>query len=723
MLFSTRFGCKKSLSRGFALFSQNPASEMISNTLNSSKSYRIGVDSGGTFTDICLLNERSGELFVWKVSSTRADPSEAIAQGVGEALGLVASAEGVTPEVTYFGHGTTVATNALIEKRGARTALLTTEGMRDLLELARQRRPALYDLHVNKPAPLVSRDMRYELRERVLFDGVVETPLAEADIRLAARLLAERGIESVAVCFLFSFVHPQHEAMVKRILAEELPNTYVCVSHEISPEYREFERLSTVVMNAYVGPVMQGYLDRLGPRLNTIGIDTSPYLTQSSGGIISCATAGEQPVRTMLSGPAAGVTGAVAIGASAGIPNFVTFDMGGTSSDVALVHEGKVSLGNLAMIEGYPVKVPMLDIHTVGAGGGSIAHIDQGGMLQVGPRCAGASPGPVAYGAGNTEPTVTDANVVMQVLNPIALLGGRMPIDAGAAKAAIAELADRLGIDVMEAAGGIIRIVTANMVKAIRVISVDRGYDPRDYALMAFGGAGPLHAARLARELGMPRVIIPRYPGVLCASGLLLSDLRSDYALTRILRLDQDNIDELFKVRATLCAQAEAWFEEEGIAPENRSLSYTVDLRYLKQSHELNVVWVEAQSGALARSSLRDAFEEEHFRRYGYIAEGEPIQITTVRCEAVGKVVRPVQSRAAVAGGSVEDARSGERDVYFPETSGFEVCPIYDRDLLGAGQFVEGPALVEQMDSTTLVLSGQRATVDEDLNLIIEEVT
>ena len=470
--------------------------------------FRIGVDSGGTFTDVCLLDEASGRVSVWKLPSTPSDPSIAIAGGATETLERFGG-DG-TSGVSFFGHGTTVATNALIQGRGARTGVVTNEGFRDLLELARQRRPHLYDLQTDKPPALVPRDRRHEVATRMHFDGRVERAPDADEVRLVARHLANQGVEAVAVCFLYSFLDPSHERMVAEILAEELGEAaFITCSHQVSPEFREYERLSTTVVNAFLGPIMRSYLENLTPRLEEVGVAVKPHITQSNGGTISFETARVQPVRTILSGPSTGVVGALETARMVDIQDLITFDMGGTSTDVALIEGGVPGLTTEAEVHGYPIKVPMIDIQTVGAGGGSIAYVDSGGFLKVGPRSAGAEPGPVCYGLGNDEPTVTDANVVMGVLDPSQLLGGRMPIDRERALATMEMLGAGIGLGAMETAAGVVRVVTANMARAIRLVSVQRGHDPRDYWLVPFGGGGPAHAGRLARELGMERILPP----------------------------------------------------------------------------------------------------------------------------------------------------------------------------------------------------------------------
>jgi N-methylhydantoinase A len=683
--------------------------------------WRVGVDSGGTFTDICLFEQDEGRVEIWKVSSTPDDPSRGIAQGVDEALRR-AAANGARPAVgvTYFGHGTTVATNALIQHRGVKTGLITTQGFRDLLEIGRQKRPDLYDLFVDKPPTLVTRDLRIEVPERVRHTGEVDIALDHAAVREAARKLHMAGVGAVAIAFLYSFARPEHEEAAKRIIEEECPDAFVCASHEIAPEFREFERLSTAVVNAYLGPVMRGYINRLAPRLAELGMTATPHMTQSNGGIIGFETAAAMPVRTVLSGPSIGVVGAQAVATAAGFADLITFDMGGTSTDVALLKDGEARLASEATVHGYPLKAPMLDIHTVGAGGGSIAYVDSGGLLKVGPRSAGADPGPVCYGRGNAEPTVTDANIVLQTLNPTHLLGGRMAVHQDLARSAIRALARRLGLAPMQTAQGIVSVVTANMARAIRVISVQRGHDPRDYTLIAFGGAGPLHAARLARELEIARLLVPRNPGILCAMGLLLTDLRADFAVTRLLPLKAEAVGDIKDAFAALDTRAAAWFAREHIATGGRRLMRTVDMRYAGQNYELAVPLPEGAIDSASLDRLAAGFADAHQRMYGFIAEGEPVQLVTFRVEATGIVPKATLRRESPPGADMTGAIREHRDVWLGEEEANVRCPVYDRDRLKPGNRFAGPAVVEQMDATTLVLPGMSARVDSYANLILE---
>ncbi|HTR87696.1 MAG TPA: hydantoinase/oxoprolinase family protein [Reyranella sp.] len=683
--------------------------------------WRVGVDSGGTFTDICLFDEEAGRVEVWKVPSTPDDPSRGIAQAVEEGMRrVVPAAEKPASAVVYFGHGTTVATNALIQHRGGKTGLVTTDGFRDLLEIGRQKRPDLYDLQADKPLTLVPRDLRLEVPERVLHTGEVATPLDEARMRGAARALKAAGVKAVAVSFLYGFIRPDHEKRAVEILREEMPEVFISAGHEIAPEFREYERLSTVVLNAYLGPVMESYIRRLTPRLEALGMTATPHLTQSNGGVIGFATAADMPVRTVLSGPSTGVVGAQAIGALAGFEDLITFDMGGTSTDVALLQGGRCKLAAEATVHGYPIKAPMLDIHTVGAGGGSIAHIDAGGLLKVGPRSCGADPGPVCYDRGNQEPATTDANVVLGTLNPEHLLGGRMKIRRDLAEQAIGRLAKQLGLGVLETAQGILSIVTANMARAIRVISVQRGHDPRDYTLMAFGGAGPLHAARLAKELDIRRVLVPANPGILCAMGLLLTDLRADFAVSRLLPATEASAGELAEGFAALAERATRWFEHEAIASGDRRLTRTADMRYHGQNYELAVAVPDGPISAATMTTLAERFADAHRQRYGFVAEGDPVQLVTLRVEATGTVRKADLAAHPDGGADAANAIVHQRPVWLSEARDFVSTPIYDRGALRPGNRFAGPAVVEQMDTTTLVPPGWTARVDSWLNLILE---
>lgn len=676
---------------------------------------RVGVDAGGTFTDVCLIGG-DGTFVVYKLASTPADPSEAIVAGAAHAI---TSSGNDARAISYFGHGTTVATNAILERRGATTGLITTAGFRDLLEIGRQERPDLYDLQTEKPVPLVRRRDRLEAGERMRHDGTVERPLDEDAVRSAIRTLRDQGIESVAVCFLYSYLYPEHERRVGELLAEELPGAYVSLSHRVLAEFREYERLSSTVVNAFIGPAMARYVEHLRERVAEMGIPSDPYITQSNGGLISLDVARELPVRTALSGPAAGVVGATRIAGLAGYDNIITFDMGGTSTDVALIEDGRTSLSLDMKIAGYPIRTPMIDINTVGAGGGSVAWIDRGGHLKVGPRSAGAVPGPAGYGRGGDEATVTDANIALGILNRVALLDGRLKVDSSASDSTIATLAAELGMEPVDVAQGVLSVVTANMARAIRVISIERGYDPRDFALVAFGGAGPLHAARLARELEIPKVIVPTYPGILCALGLLVSDLRSDFSRTLIRPAETGSLDEVNEALTELERESAAWLDREKISESQRRVSRVADMRYAGQNYELAIdlpdSWIDEQGLA----QVLETFHQEHERAYGFAAPGEPAQFVTLRVEARGEVPPPRFTELPRGEGAAQPETV--RTAYIPEAGGWIKCPVYRRDALLGGQHFYGPAVVDQMDATTLVLPGQRVQVDPIGNLIISD--
>ena len=676
---------------------------------------RVGVDAGGTFVDVALIDEDTGDLDVWKAPSMPDDPSRAIFRAVSEALSRSGRS---LADVTFLGHGTTVATNALIEHKGTRTGLIISRGFRDLLEIGRQKRPSLYDMMADKPAILVERRLRREVPERLRADGSCETPLDLAAVEQAAAALNSAEVGAVAICFLYSFLDPAHERAARDAVCRINANLFISVSHETAPEFREYERLSTTVINAYLGPVMQRYIARLTKRLACGGLARPPVMTQSNGGVVSFSTAAEFPVRTLLSGPSTGVVAAQEVARSAGHGNVITFDAGGTSSDVALLADGICRRTGEGEIQGYPVKAQMLEIHSVGAGGGSIASVDSGGLLKVGPESAGAEPGPVCYGLGGDRPTVTDANIVLGILSPSNLLGGRMQLQRGLAAAAIDRIAAGIGLGREDTAQGIIAVATANMARAIRVISVQRGYDPRDFALCAFGGSGPLHAVRLARELEIGTVIIPSQPGILCAMGLLLTDLKTDFARSRISLLDDLTPDALQAGLNGLEADAAGWFDKESIAADRRLVNRSADLRYRGQNYELPVTVPAGEVSVSTIADLRQRFGEAHRQRYGFAADDDPVELVTLRVEATGLVDKPDPAiRACAAEGPAELVSS--REVWLPEAGGAVRCPVFARGNLPAGHRLGGPAILEQMDTTTLLPPGSDARVDRSGNLIV----
>ncbi|WP_054952683.1 hydantoinase/oxoprolinase family protein [Flaviflexus massiliensis] len=679
-------------------------------------SLRIGVDTGGTFTDVCAFDDESGEVFVRKVSSTPKDPGSAIVTGVAELLEQAGDRQ--VTDVDFFAHGTTVGTNTLLTHGGVKTGLITTRGFRDLLELGRGRRPHMYNPQVDKPVPFVPRELRYEINERVRHTGQIEVALNEEEVREVVRELGEKGVESIAVCFLYSFIAPQHEQKVAEIIREMLPEVHVSLSSQVLPEFREYERLSTVVTNAYIAPVIFRYLSRLRGRLAADGLVAKPHVTQSNGGVIPFETAEEMPVRLVLSGPSTGVVGAAQICSAAGFPNIITFDMGGTSSDVSLVQDGSPKITTGMEFEGRPIRSPMLDIHTVGAGGGSIGWIDTGGHLRVGPESAGAFPGPACYGNG-TDPAVTDANVVLRYLNPDYLLNGQMKIDREASVDALRRIGEPLGLEPEEAALGMLRVVTANMARAIRVISVQRGYDPRDYALVPFGGAGPLHASRLARELGIDTIVVPEIPGAQSALGLLMTDVKADFMRSRIIRVDPDRPEVIEEAFVELENKAEAWFNEESIQTSDRKKSRRLDLRYSGQNFELPIEIPDQLASVDTLQSVIDDFHASHERTYGYRLENTPIEIVTCRIQAIGQSKSVELTTTEHQGEDPTPALETVRQAYFDSENGYQACPVYRRELLVAGNKLSGPAVIEQMDTTTVLLPGDVCVVDALGNLVI----
>ena len=681
-------------------------------------SLRIGVDTGGTFTDVCVYDDVTNQVHVRKVSSTRRDPGQAIITGVSEMLEELGGRE--ASEISYFAHGTTVGTNALLTGRGVPTAVVTTRGFRDLLELARGRRPKLYDLQADKPETFVPRSMRFEITERVRHTGSIETALDEQEARNVAKAIGKTGVRSVAVCMLYSFLRPEHERRVGEILREELGDeVFITLSSDVFPEFREYERLSTTVVNAYVGPVVADYLSALRRRLIELGLEVIPHVTQSNGGIIPFEAAERFPVRMVLSGPSTGVVGASGIAVAAGFPDIITFDMGGTSSDVSLVQGGQPKLTNGADFEGRPIRSPMLDIHTVGAGGGSIAWIDAGGALKVGPASAGSEPGPACYGTG-LDATVTDANVVLGTLNQTHLLDGKLPIDASASRRAVSVLAEGLGLTCEEAAQGIVRVVTANMARAIRVISVQKGYDPRDYTLVPFGGAGPLHASWLARELGITRILVPTIPGALSALGLLMTDVRADFSTTKIQPLAATSLEALRGTYEALQAEALEWLADEQVDEADRRIEYSIELRYVGQNYEIPVAVDPEHLGSGNLAAIRRDFEIEHERLYGYSSPDEAVEAVTYRVRGIGDVpTANMNSHERAAGGKLPQPNSF-RELKIAELGSPRRVPVYRRVDLLPGHQIEGPALIEQMDTTTVLLPGDAAEVDEHLNLIVQ---
>jgi N-methylhydantoinase A len=678
--------------------------------------YRLGVDTGGTFTDLCLFNEETGRTEVAKVPSTPADPAEAILAGIDK----LRAERGLDPRrISFLIHGTTVATNALLEGKGAPTALITTAGFEDVILIGRQSRPKLYDFWSRRPSPIVPRSRCYGVSERVLFTGEVLRPLDEAGARESIAAIRAAGITSIAVCLIHSYANPVHEKRIKALIAEIHPEAFVTISSEVLPEYREYERTSTICINAYVMPKVNAYVTHLEASLKEMGVASDLYIMQSNGGVIAALTARESSARTALSGPAGGALTGVYLAGKLDQPNVVTIDMGGTSSDICLIESGRPRLTTEADIEGYPIKLPMIDINTIGAGGGSIAWIDAGGALRVGPESAGADPGPVCYDLGGTEPTVTDANAIMGRINPAYLLGGDMAVDLEKAKAVVTEkIARPLGLDLMTAAAGIIRVVNANMIRGIRRVSVERGYDPRDFALVPFGGAGPLHGVELARALNMTRIIVPTYPGIASAYGMLSADVRHDYVQTFIAVSDAVAADRVEAVYRDLEAQGISQLAREGFSDPKVALTRLADLRYLGQSYELSVPVPTGGIDAGSIAALVEDFHNSHRRSYGYTRPGEPVEFVNLRLVALGKLpVSDISGRWPAGDGEPEPI--GRRPVCF-EGEPMET-PVFKREGLFRDRPVRGPAVVEQLDSTVVIPPGYSGRIETWGNMIIQQ--
>ena len=681
-------------------------------------SYMIGVDVGGTFTDLSVFDTEKEEIFNYKLSSTPGDPSQAIVDGISAVLGLLNLQAG---QISYLAHGTTVATNALIEKKGSRIGIITTQGLKDLMEIGWQKRPNLYDLLRPKAQSIIPPGLKCEVPERILWDGSIKTPLdEEAAIRVIEYLKAQK-VEAIAVCTLFSYLNPVHENRLKELIQTHVPGVYVSVSHELVHEFREYSRMSTTALNAYLGPVMKRYVQHFEESVKAIGVTVNPYVTQSNGSIISISETIDCPIKAAVSGPSAGVIGAAYLGGLCGLKNIITFDMGGTSIDVSLIENGKPQLSNERLVEGYPARIPMIDIVTLGAGGGSIAMIDEGGALKVGPRSAGATPGPACYMRGGEDPCVTDANIVLGKLNQAKILGGRMDVDVELARKAIqTKICDRSPLSLTQAAAGIIQVVNSNMMRAIRLVSVERGYDARDFALMAFGGAGPLHACEVAEELGIPTVLIPPNPGTLCSLGLLMADTRFDLSRSRIMLATQENLPAINSVLAEMVEEGHALLDRERIPQDKRSFRASVDARYERQNYEINVPLEGCQVTPEALARALDEFHAAHEKNFGYCNHTFPVQLVNFRVSAVGEIEKPELKCLPTAPSQPLPDPDEVRQVLFVGQDQYLPTPVYHRDVFRPGQTAQGPMIIEQMDCTTVIPPNWSLYTDGYLNLHVK---
>ena len=688
--------------------------------------WRIGVDIGGTFTDIVLARE-DGRLLVSKVSSTPDDPGRAVVTGLATLL----EQAGVAPrEVMEIVHGTTIASNTILQKKGAKTGLITTKGFRDILEIGRIRTPDLYDLDWDKPVPLVERRYRLEVDERIAADGSVVRPLDDAGLLAAADRLVAMGVDAVALCFLNSYVNPAHERRAEGLLGLRYPDLPLCCSYRILPEIKEYERTSTTVVNAYLLPVMRRYLGNLTAGLTRVGIAAPLLVVASNGGVLGADAVAEKPVFAVGSGPAAGVSGTARLGATLDMANLIAFDMGGTTAKASLVEGGRVALtseyefrdgistsSRFIKAGGYMLKVPAIDIAEVGAGAGSIAWIDAGGLLRVGPESAGAAPGPACYGQGGERPTVTDANVVLGHLNPAYLAGGELSIDAARATAAIRRhVAEPLGLSVAEAAHGIREIANANMARAIRSVTIERGRDPRDFTLVAFGGSGPVHAIDVAAALDIGRAVVPVSPGVFTAIGMLASDIEHHFVRAQADRLSTLDLDAANARLDEMASEAQAAMAAEGYPQGGVRLEFQADLRYLGQASELSITLPGGRFTAAQLDELRAAFNREYAATYGY-ATDEDVELVNVRLIAVGR--RPLKlDFRHIRVEPRPGAGPARRHVSFDRRGGFVDTPVLPREAIG-GAAIDGPAIIESYDSTVVVPPGARVQADAAGHLLI----
>ncbi|WP_206030201.1 hydantoinase/oxoprolinase family protein [Roseomonas sp. AR75] len=684
--------------------------------MTSPGSLRIAVDIGGTFTDLAAFDEQAGALRFGKALSTH----HALVEGIEHTLdgAGVALRDG-----RLFLHGSTIAINTLLERSGARTALLVTEGFRDIYEIGRVNRPDAYNLFFRRHVPLVPRSRRFEVQERLLASGAVHKPLEEEGLRGVLRGLKPQRPESVAILLLHSYRNPAHEIRVKQIVQEELPGVFVTASHELSQEYREFERVSTVAANAYVGPRVSTYLGELSDHLDARGFRGAFYVVQSTGGLFPVAHARRDCVRMLESGPAAGVIGTQAICAQLGLQDAIAFDMGGTTAKAGVIHEGRPLTTGSALIGGYdqalPIQIPMTDIFEVGTGGGSIARLGQGNSLRVGPQSAGSDPGPACYGRGGTEPTVTDANLLLGRLDAEHFLGGEMRLDIAAAERALREkVAAPLGMDPMEAAEGILRIAVTSMSYAVKAVTTERGLDVGSFVMVVYGGAGPLHASAIAREIGIRQVLIPWSPGYFSAYGMLYSDLRYDFVRSCFRRLATADFGEIEGLYAAMEQEGLAAIETSAVRPDSITFERAADMRYVGQEHAVTVELPREVFAAQDREAIKRHFDAQHGIRYGTSAPGEPAELVSLRATVTG-IMRKPPRHAVAEGGALPpaDALSRRKPVYFRDRGGMVETPVYRREALCAGNCIEGPALIEEHASTTLLQPGDRMEVDSAGNL------
>ncbi|MFO0996366.1 MAG: hydantoinase/oxoprolinase family protein [Alphaproteobacteria bacterium] len=679
--------------------------------------YYLGVDTGGTFTDFVALDARSGAVLTFKVPSVPSDPAQAVRAGFAR----LKARHGVEPkDIARFIYGTTVATNAILELKGARTALVATKGTRDVLEIQRMWRHRLFDLSLEKPAPLVRRRDRFEVDERIGAHGETVRALTAAEADRVAGLVAGDGYEAVAVSCLFSFLDPGHEQAIKAAIERTAPGLHVTISSDVSPEFREYERTATTVMNAYVMPKIHHLAARLEDLLSELGCAVGLRIIQSNGGLMNAETARKFPVNTLLSGPAGGVVGAAGVAKAAGVDKIIAMDMGGTSLDISLVEGGRVTLSSEGRLAGFPVKVPQVNVHTIGAGGGSIARVVLG-ALKVGPESAGAAPGPACYGRGGVEPTSTDAAVVLGYIDPGYFVGGEMGLDVDAAKRAIrTRVGEPLGLSDADAAMAIVEVQVANMVTGIREVSVAKGHDPREFALLPFGGAGSLYAGLIAEDLKMRRIFVPIEPSVLSAFGMLLTDVKYTRSRTRLLEPGEATAKEIARIFASLDKELTSALKAEGFTGRQVRLERSCDMRYKGQAYEINV---PVPAGTVTREKARALaarFHAAHHAAYGQSSPGEAVEIVNFRATGTGLVRKADIKPRDGKGGRTAPKPKGTRRAYFGGAHGWQSCKVYERASLARGIRLTGPAIVEEPGATIVVVPGHRLGIDRFGNMLID---
>ena len=678
--------------------------------------YSIGIDTGGTFTDVTLINNQTGFCSYFKLPTSTNHPAKGILEGIES---IISQQKVDAKKIGLVIHGTTLGTNALLQGRYAKTGMITTSGFGDILELARQRRPHFFKLDVQKPTPVIEKDLRVEIDERIDYSGNIITPLDKAKIIEGLNHFKNKNVEAIVINFLHSYANPTHEIEAKKLIIDNWPEIYCCTSSEVLSEFREFERFSTTSINASLMPIMDRYLAEFENGVGNIGIKAKPRVLQSNGGAVSCQAIRKMPVNTFNSGPAGGVIGSVNVAKKLKLDNLITFDMGGTSTDVCLILKGTPSKKNIRDIGGFPVRSRTIDVHNIGAGGGSIAWIDPGGLLKVGPRSSGAYPGPACYNRGGTLPTVTDANLVLGRLSSDVKLAGSVVLNKELALKALKPLAKTLKIDEIEAAAGIIEIVNTNMMGAVRVISVEQGFDPREFPMLAFGGAGPLHGVEVAKAMELSKVIISPRPGLLSAVGLLQADQRADFSVTKILPLEKSSIGPIINACKILQEKAEKWISDEDLKESSVLFELATEMRYLGQSLDLLVPLAEKDLNELKLKEMSKIFHRIHEERFGYCLDNHPLEIVNIRLVAKTRNndtdIKQINSENL----DKDNDKIAERKVWFPD-SGFIKTRIVQRQELEFNSVFNGPAIIEQMDTTTVIPPYASFYIDDFGNIQIK---